>query len=426
MSFTRRNFLRSAGALATMGAVNPLAACSQAAAPPAWRRSGGRSEWDSVRDQIPFSRDYVHLAGLLLASHPLPVGAAITRHRSGLDDNPALYLGEHRRRLERASRQAAAEYMGVSAADVGLTDSTTMGIGLVYNGIAVRPDQEMLVSRQDYHSTRDALRYRSARNGTRIREIDLFPRVEGVGEDEIVAAVISSVTPATRVVATTWVHSSTGLKLPVRRIADELARINASRSPADRALLCVDGVHGFGVENVSISDLGCDFFMAGTHKWILGPRGTGIVWGNPATSEAVTPTIPSFNQDGTWGGEMSPGGFKPFEHQWGMAEAFRFHAGIGKDRVQQRVHELALQAKEGLRAMPHVHLYTPLAARLSSGIVCFDVEGMHPNRVVSRLLEHNVIASVTPYSPSHARFTPGLMNTPEEIDYALGIVAGMR
>jgi isopenicillin-N epimerase len=238
--------------------------------------------------------------------------------------------------------------------------------------------------------------------------------------------VIAAVTPATRVVATTWVHSSTGLKLPVRRIADELARINAVRSPADRALLCVDGVHGFGVENVRISDLGCDFFMAGTHKWILGPRGTGIVWGNPETSAAVTPTIPSFNRDGTWGGAMSPGGFKPFEHQWGMAEAFRFHGEIGKDRVHRRIHELALQMKEGLRAMPHVHVYTPMEERLSSGIVCFDVEGMHPNRVVRRLLDNHVIASVTPYSPSHARVTPGLMNTPEEIDYTLGVVAGMR
>jgi hypothetical protein len=27
---------------------------------------------------------------------------------------------------------------------------------------------------------------------------------------------------------------------------------------------------------------------------------------------------------------MSPGGFKPFEHQWAVAEAFRFHEDIGK------------------------------------------------------------------------------------------------
>ena len=52
------------------------------------------------------------------------------------------------------------------------------------------------------------------------------------------------------------------------------------RAPAaTRILLCVDGVHGFGVEDVTMADLGCDFFVAGCHKWMFGPRGTGVVWG---------------------------------------------------------------------------------------------------------------------------------------------------
>lgn len=61
--------------------------------------------------------------------------------------------------------------------------------------------------------------------------------------------------------------------MPVRRIADALAEINAGRSEADRVLLVVDGVHGFGVEDETVAQMGCDFFVAGTHKWIFGPRG---------------------------------------------------------------------------------------------------------------------------------------------------------
>jgi len=424
MSLSRRNFLLSAGAMASAGALGPLAGCAPPGESLALHRRRGDDEWSRIRESFRVSPGHVHLAGLLIASHPIPVASAIATHRSGLDENPTLYLGEHRR-LEQESRRAAAEYMGASAADIALTDSTTMGIGLVYNGIAVRADQEMLVSRQDYYSTREAMRYRADRSGAALREISLFDRSEEAGEDQIVAAVLAAVTARTRVVAATWVHSSTGLKFPVRRVADELALLNAQRSPDDRVLLCVDGVHGFGVEDFRIQDLGCDFFMAGTHKWIFGPRGTGILWGKNEVQEAVTPTIPSFNRDGTWGGTMSPGGFKPFEHQWAMAEAFRFHLEIGKSRVQQRIYELAAQAKEGFAAMPHVHLYTPMEERLSSGIVCFDVQGMHPNQVVQKLLADNVIASVTPYSPSHARVTPGLLNDPAEVDYMLSLVAAM-
>lgn len=43
--------------------------------------------------------------------------------------------------------------------------------------------------------------------------------------------------------ARTWVHSGTGLKLPLPRIAAAVANINAGRDEAHHILICVDGVH---------------------------------------------------------------------------------------------------------------------------------------------------------------------------------------
>jgi isopenicillin-N epimerase len=40
---------------------------------------------------------------------------------------------------------------------------------------------------------------------------------------------------------------------------------------------CEDGVHALGVEPFHVDALGCDFFVAGTHEWLSGPRGMGIV-----------------------------------------------------------------------------------------------------------------------------------------------------
>jgi selenocysteine lyase/cysteine desulfurase len=382
-------------------------------------------EWQAVRAQFQLSPAYIHMAGLLIAAHPAPVRAAIQRHRQGLDQNPAVYLPAHRRRLERAARQAAAQYMGVRSHDVALTDSTTMGLALVYNGIRIRPNQGFLTTTSDYYSTHESVRYKAGRVGAGLRKIRLYRSVRTVSEEEMVNAVIRAVRPKTRVVALTWVHSSTGLKVPVRRIADALARINARRGPADRVLLCVDGVHGFGVEATPVAELGCDFFMAGTHKWMFAPRGTGVIWGNPRTQTAVSPTIPTFTRDGTWGGRMTPGGFHSFEHQWAMAEAFRFHQKLGRQRVTERIHSLSRQLKEGLAEMPHVTLYTPLDSRLSAGIVCFDVKGMRPAQVVRRLRQQRVVASTTPYAPSHARLTPGIYNTPGEMEQVLRAVRSL-
>ena len=92
--------------------------------------------------------------------------------------------------------------------------------------------------------------------------------------------------PKTRAVGVTWVHSSSGLRLPIARIAETLAQVNRSRDEKDRVLLIVDGVHGIGVEDPKITALGCDAFAAGTHKWLFGPRGTATVLSKATTIAA--------------------------------------------------------------------------------------------------------------------------------------------
>jgi selenocysteine lyase/cysteine desulfurase len=277
------------------------------------------------------------------------------------------------------------------------------------------------------------VRLAAARTGAAVRSIRLYDNLASVSVDEIVDKLIRGISPATRVLALTWVHSSTGLKLPVKRMAQALEEVNRDREPAERALLCVDGVHGFGVEDVEMEDLGCDFFVAGCHKWLFGPRGTGIVWGNERAWNAVSPTIPTFMDSSvrrawmageepsgrTTGKRMSPGGFKAYEHQWALAEAFEFHQRIGKSAVARRTHELSRQLKSGLASMPHVKLYTPLPDELSAGIVCFDVEGMSQREVVERLRHKRIVATTTPYDPSYARLTPSIRNTPEEVETVL-------
>jgi selenocysteine lyase/cysteine desulfurase len=120
------------------------------------------------------------------------------------------------------------------------------------------------------------------------------------------------------------------------------------------------------------------------------------------------------------GGVMAtPGGFHTFEHRWALGEAFAFHQRLGKARVTARIHALAKQCKEGLKALPKVKLVTPLDEALSAGIVCFEREGMAPAEVIKRLHARKIIASVTPYAAAYARFSPGILNTPEEIETVL-------
>jgi selenocysteine lyase/cysteine desulfurase len=409
----RRGFLVRTGLTFAAGALASL--------PPARVAQAHQiDDWDAVRGLFSVNPDYLHFGGLYLASHPAPVQQAIEAHRRGLDDNPVDYLHQHQAPLEAAVLRAAAAYLRADPADIALTDSTTMGLGLLYTGMLLRPDQDILTTQHDFYSTHESLRLTAARTGAALRQIALYQRLESVSEDEIVQSVAQGLTDRTRVLAVTWVHSSSGLKLPIRRIADLLADVNARRDESDRVLLCVDGVHGFGVEDVAVADLGCDFFVAGCHKWLFGPRGTGLVWGRGTRAwSAVRETIPTFGDGRTEGSLHTPGGFHSFEHRWALREAFELHQQLGRERISARIHSLNARLKQGLQAIHGVRVYTPLAEELSAGLVCFDVGTLRPQVVVDRLHARNVIATVTPYATAYVRLAAGLLNSEDQVDRVL-------
>ena len=394
--------------------------------------------WERVREQFPLSRSLVHMSTFFLASHPTPVRDAIERHRRGLDENPIEYWFANEEKQEASVLTAASQYLGAQPDDIALTDSTTMGLGLLYGGLSVRRDQDILTTVHDHYSTEVSLRLRAQRTGASIRQIPLYRSLTNVSAGEIVSTMVAAVRPNTRIIAVTWVHSSTGLKLPIREMAAALKAINAERAAHDRALLCVDGVHGLGVENFTMDDLGCDFFVAGTHKWLFGPRGTGLVCGRPTAWTATNATIPTFNLDAyrMWtkdippkdlpvGQIMTPGGFHSFEHRWALDEAFRFHQAIGKPRVTERIHALNDQLKEGLAAMRGVVLHTPATRELSAGIVCFEVDGHPPHQVVRDLRQRGIVASVTPYATHYVRLAPSLLNSSEDVEKTLEAVRAL-
>jgi isopenicillin-N epimerase len=395
--------------------------------------------WEEVRGNFNLAPGLIHMSGFFLASHPKPVREAIEMYRREFDANPIEYFFANDDKAEAAVAGAAAHYLGVDPADIALTDSTTMGLGLLYSGLKLRPDQEILTTYHDHYSTETALLLRAQRTGASVRRIRMYQNDGTKSTDEIVDAVKKGVSAKTRVLAVTWVHSCTGVKLPIRAIADALQSINAGRDEQDRVLLCVDGVHGLGVDGTELPELGCDFFVAGCHKWMFGPRGTGLVYGKPTAWPAATATIPTFDDAAytMWmnirpqapipiGAQMSPGGFHSFEHRWALDRAFQFHQTIGKARIKERIHSLNRQLKEGLAKMPGVKLYTPMEDELSGGIVCFDLPGMSAQQVVDALRKKNIIASVTPYKTLYARLSPGLLNNPAEVDTALAALREMR
>jgi selenocysteine lyase/cysteine desulfurase len=210
------------------------------------------------------------------------------------------------------------------------------------------------------------------------------------------------------------------VRVPVAEIGAAVADVNRTRERRDQLLLCVDGVHGFAVVDVDLPDLGCDVLATGTHKWLFGPRGTGLLWARDWGP--LTAIIPSFSgSDG--GRRLTAGGYQDFEHRWALDQAFAFHQRIGRARVVERTVEQATRLKESIAGVAGLRLVTPRAPEVSAGIVCIEVPSMLPGDAVARLRERGIVASATPYATSYLRLGPSIVTSPEEVDAAVEVLA---
>jgi selenocysteine lyase/cysteine desulfurase len=278
---------------------------------------------------------------------------------------------------------------------------------------------EILLTKHEHYSARQAAQLCAARTGARVREVELYPpdAPERATHDGIVGAIDRAVGPATKVVLVTWVHSSSGMRLPLPAIANAVG---------DRALLVVDGAHALGTGRIDAEASGADVLVAGTHKWLLGPRGTGLIWARDAAWDRIAPTIPTFRGTQSHGATMTPGGYHSFEHRWAVRDAFRLHEAIGPARIGRRIEQLSGRLRSGLRAIPNVTVHAPDDPRLHSGVVTFTIGGAQAGPVVARLASpHRVHASVTPYAVQFARLGTCWMNTPREVDRAIRAVRAL-
>ena len=84
----------------------------------------------------------------------------------------------------------------------------------------------------------------------------------------------------TRVVAFSHVSNVLGYINPAKEIC-AMAREAGAR-------VVIDGAQGAPHAKIDVQDLGCDFYVFSGHK-MLGPMGTGVVWGRRELLEAMPP-----------------------------------------------------------------------------------------------------------------------------------------
>ena len=416
MQPTRRQFLQCSATLPTSW-VRFATALAAARMTPAVADGGSDEvQWQLVRRQFPLEEGllYLNAANVCPASRPV-----LDRYASLLRDfqaNPSFQNRDKYRPLRESVRSKLAAFLGVSADEVAITRNTSEGSNLVVRGIDLKPGDEVIITDHNHPSNNDSWRLRGRREGLVVKRVPVS--VPARSAEDLVAGVEKALTPRTRVIAVTHLTSTTGIRYPIKPIA-ELARRRD-------IFLHVDGAQTFGAGDVNLKDLGCDSYSASAHKWPMGPLEAGILFVRAERIEQLWPSIVSAG----WSDELE--GARKFEavgqqddpRVVAMEAAVDLLDLIGIREVEARVRALADRAKHALAALANVELKTNLEPELSGGVVKFRLKDMPTARAYELLWKrHRLAIAMTAGGDSEGlRISPHIYNSFEEIDRAVAAV----
>jgi len=169
-------------------------------------------------------------------------------------------------------KKAAARLFQVSAEDMILGNSATYGIHLLAHGLPLEKGDEVLVMQNDFPV--DILPWLFLeKKGVRVRQIK--PEGFQLTADELE----QNITPSTRVVCLSHVHTFSGHVLDV---------IKVGALCKEKGIIFVLNVsQSAGCLPVVLGEWPVDAMTTSGFKWLLGPYGTGLCWITPALRERM-------------------------------------------------------------------------------------------------------------------------------------------
>ncbi len=295
----------------------------------------------------PLDPEVVFLNHGSFGSCPRPVLDCQQQIRARLERQPVQFFVRDLEGLFDAARATLAEFIGADADDLVFVPNATAGVNAVLRSLRFERGDELLVTDHEYNACRNALEFAAAQWGARVTVVAVpFPLASA---DDIVAAVMERVTPRTRLALFDHVTSQTGLVMPIRRLAEDLASRGVET--------LVDGAHAPGMVPLRLREVGAAYYTGNCHKWLCAPKGAGFLVVRRDRQALIRPPVISHGANTTrtdrsrfqiefgWTGTCDPSAWLC------VPESLRFVASLlpgGWPEVMRRNRALALAGREVL------------------------------------------------------------------------------
>jgi cysteine desulfurase/selenocysteine lyase len=160
------------------------------------------------------------------------------------------------------------------------------------------------------------------------------------------------------------------------------------------ALVLIDGAQAVPHVPVDVQAIGADFYAFSGHK-MLGPTGSGALWARRELLESMPPFMAGGDMirevhlrrsewnDIPWKFEA---GTPDIAAGIGLGAAAEYLMALGMDRVRDHEAELLGYALPRIAAaVPGIELYGPMDISIRSGVIPFNLPGVHPHDVAQIL-----------------------------------------
>ena len=384
----------------------------------AGRQAGSRSPeelardegyWAEVQNAFSVSRSIINLNNGGVCPSPRMVTEAFVRYTWQQEEAPVYTMWQILEPQKEHVRQRLAGLFGCDAEEVALVRNTSEAMEILLLGLDLKSGDEVLTTTQDYGRMLTTLRQRVRREGIEMKFIQIPTPAET--DEEIVEGFRAAITDRTRIILMSHQINLTGQILPVKAVCD-MARERGVE-------VMVDGAHSFAQFDFRHEDIGCDYFGTSLHKWLLAPKGTGMLFVKKEKIPQIWPLMPAPERMDDDIRKFEEIGTHPAANFVACGEAITFHDTVGAKRKEARLRYLKDTWAERLSSLPGAELHTSLDPKMSCAIGNINLTSVDPAAFRDYLWDrhHIIVVSIMHDEFQGLRITPNLYTTMEELDY---------
>ncbi|MBR3133617.1 MAG: cysteine desulfurase [Clostridia bacterium] len=347
-----------------------------------------------VKDDFPIlkNRDIAYLDSGATTQKPIQVIKAIDEFYEKYNANPhrgAYGLSIEATEVYENTRDKIAKYINAKhREEIIFSKNASESLNLIaysYGLENLHEGDEIVISIMEHHSNLVPWQYVAKKTGAVLKYLYINDNFE-ISDEEIK----EKITDKTKIVGITHVSNVLGTINDVNKIIKYAHKMGA--------ITIVDGSQSIPHMKIDVQAMDTDFFVFSGHK-MLAPLGIGVLYGKREILNKMSPFIMGgdmieyvYEQDTTFAPlpNKFEAGTQNVEGVIGLGVAIDYIENLGYDEIHKIEAGVLKYAREELSKLDFIELYLTSNEENHSGVISFNIKGVHPHDVASILDSNGV------------------------------------